>query len=90
MVSWFMHVAGLDDGSGAWYLWWSGIVGDLALVGAAISIARHVNCHSHGCWRIARHPVAGTPYKTCARHHPTVPSKVTVEQIHAAHETSRS
>ena len=29
MISWILHTFGMDDGSGAWYLFWSGIVGDI-------------------------------------------------------------
>lgn len=86
MVTWFLHSAGLDDASGAWYLFWSGIVGDLALLGAIGLIFRKVNCHSARCWRIGLHHVEGTPYVTCRKHHPTVPTgKVSVHEIHRAH-----
>lgn len=87
MIRWLLHVLGLDDGSGAWYLWWSGIVGDLALLGAIGAGFKIVNCHAAGCWRFGFHPVSGTPYKTCRKHHPHGGN--TVEHIHAVHEASK-
>lgn len=86
-ADWFLHWAGLDDGSGAWYLWWSGIVGDLALLGTLFVVARKLNCHTGGCWRVGIHHVVGTPYVTCRKHHPAVPDgPLTVDHIRRAHE----
>ena len=88
MWNWVMHWTGLDDGSGAWYLFWSGIVGDLALLGGIIAAFRIVNCHVSGCYRVGLHHVDGTPYRTCTKHHPSTPGskgEVTVEHIHEAH-----
>lgn len=73
MGAWLAHVLGLDDASGAAYLWWSGIGADLsefALVGALLAHLRRFNCHVHGCPRLARHPVTGTGFVVCRRHHP--------------------
>lgn len=73
MGSWLAHVLGLDNASGMPYLAWSGFGGDfgeLAIVGALVAGVRHRNCHVHGCWRLARHPVAGTTFVVCRRHHP--------------------
>ena len=36
---------------------------------------RKVNCHTKGCWRIGHHPLDGTPYILCRKHHPYVPTK---------------
>lgn len=80
---WWLHVTGSDDGSGAWYLWWSGFVGDLALLGVLGGVVRATNCHAKGCWRPGFHPVKGTSFKTCRKHHPT--GGHSVEDIHAAH-----
>lgn len=66
---------GLNDGTGHGYLFWSGVgsdVGELAIIGGLVSIARRHNCHARRCWRIGRHPVDGTPYMTCHRHHPAL------------------
>jgi hypothetical protein len=71
--AWLAHVLGLDNASGAPYLAWSGAGGDLselALVGALLTHLRRFNCHVHGCLRLGRHPVAGTDYIVCRRHHP--------------------
>lgn len=66
------HVLGLDNG--VWYLFWSGIFFVLVLfIGQAANVAvtyRKHNCHVHGCWRMGRHPVEGTAYVVCRRHHP--------------------
>jgi hypothetical protein len=69
----FLHFLGLDSASGTAYLAWSGVLSDiaeLAIVGGLIGIYRKHNCMIHGCWRIGRHPVEGTSYVTCRRHHP--------------------
>lgn len=67
---WIGHILGLDDASGPWYLFWSGICGDLSLFGAALVIVRKHNCHVKSCPRIGRHPVEGTTYVVCRHHHP--------------------
>lgn len=84
-MNWLEHVLGLDDASGRWYLLWSGIFGDVGMFGAAIVYFRRHNCHVKRCPFVGRFPVDGTPYKTCARHHPTVPGPVTVDHIRRAH-----
>jgi hypothetical protein len=65
-----MHVFGLDDAAGVPYLAWSGVGGDLGIIGAALAVVLHRNCHVHRCWRIGRHPVAGTTWTVCRKHHP--------------------
>lgn len=86
MIQWLLHWLGLDDGSGAWYLWWSGIVGDLALLGTFTVLLRRLNCHQGGCWRLGLHHVVGTPYVVCRRHHPGMEDgKPTADHIAAAH-----
>jgi hypothetical protein len=60
----WLHVLGLDNLSGRWYGFWSGIgsdLGEFAIVGA---LYHHLNCHEEGCWRIARHGLGGR----CRRH----------------------
>ena len=57
-VNWLAHVFGLDNGSGSWYLFWSGAgadLGELAIVGGLISIYRRHNCGVRWCPRLARH-----------------------------------
>lgn len=77
MGGWLMLWSGLTNGSGPQYLFWSGIFADLTIFAAAavmawraVHAARAANCHTHGCWRVGTHPVDGTPWKTCRRHHP--------------------
>lgn len=72
-MTWLAHVLGIDDVSGRWYAWWSGAgsdLGELAIVGALFATVRRHTCHVRRCWRLGRHPVAGTTYVVCRRHHP--------------------
>lgn len=69
-MRWLAHVLGLDNASGVPYLAWSGVGGDLGIIGALLAVVRHRNCHVHKCWRVGRHPVAGTTFVVCRRHHP--------------------
>lgn len=70
-MNWLAHVLGLDNSSGAYYLFWSGFAGDLIYIGAIAAFYRRLNCHVKGCWRIGLHKVEKTPYTTCRKHHPT-------------------
>lgn len=86
VVNWLAHVLGVDDVSGRWYGFWSGFgsdLGELAIVGGLVTLVRHRNCHVHRCWRLGRHPVAGTQFTVCRRHHPD--GHVTHEHVLAAH-----
>lgn len=82
------HTFGLDDGSGAWYLFWSGVCGDLVYLGVLTALYRHVNCHVDGCRRIGGHHVPGTSFKVCRKHHPTGGN--TVEHVHDAHQRAQA
>lgn len=65
------HWFGIDNLSGPIYGFWSGIGSDLtefALLGALVKVYVHLNCTVKGCRRIGKHPVDGTPYRTCHRH----------------------
>lgn len=59
----------------------SGPIPDVTLLGGIWLFYRKHNCHVQRCWRIAKHPIDGTPYVTCKKHHPHVPDKVTTEHI---------
>jgi hypothetical protein len=75
-MTWLGHVLGLDDASGYWYLWWSGIgadLGYLAVFGALIAIVRKHACHVRRCWRIGRLPIDSSAWVVCHRHHPEEP-----------------
>jgi len=69
----FLTFLGTTNGSGRWYLWWSGMFGNLTIFAAvAIFYRRHV-CHVHGCPRLGRHKAVdqnGIEYVVCRRHHP--------------------
>jgi hypothetical protein len=80
-VNALLHDFGLDDASGAWYLFWSGIFGDVAIFAAAVGLYRSHNCHVKGCLRIGKHKVDGTPYTVCGSHHPEVDGRVTHEHV---------
>lgn len=70
---WLAHVFGLDNLSGPLYGFWSGLgsdLGELPMLGAAVTLARRHNCHYPRCARIGRFPVEGTPWTVCAKHHP--------------------
>jgi len=58
------RMLGLDDPSGPWYLWWSGLGSDLGELTIIAVIYHHLNCHQPGCWRPARHQSGGY----CRRH----------------------
>jgi hypothetical protein len=64
----------------------SGPLADITLLGGAYAIIRRHNCHVKGCWRIGRHPVHGTSYIVCARHHPH--RKPTARQVLEAHNAA--
>lgn len=73
VTHWLLHVLGVDNVSGPWYGFWSGFgsdLGELAIVGGLVNVASRHKCHVHRCWRIGRHPVAGTLHVACRRHHP--------------------
>jgi hypothetical protein len=77
-----LHVLGLDDASGRWYLWWSGIGANLGYLAIVGSLYRRHNCEITGCPRLGRHTSAAG-HLLCRRHHPDGP--LTVKAAHAAH-----
>ncbi len=97
------HVLASATSLSWWWLWhplygpgyqlYSGIVGDISQVtvlGALGAFYWHHTCHVHGCWRFAKHPVDGTPFRACRRHHPAIlDAPVTAERIAQAHENAR-
>jgi hypothetical protein len=75
-----VHTGTIDEG-GVYYGFWSGFGADLGEVTLITTVGlgvytgvRRANCHVKGCWRIGHHPLEGTPYHLCARHHPDVPT----------------
>ena len=75
-----LHVLGVDDASGRWYLWWSGIGSDLAYLGIIWAVFRRLNCHQPRCPRLGRFPVEGTQLHACHRHHPAPPARETIQK----------
>jgi hypothetical protein len=76
--NWFLHFIGVRWGgptSDAYNLW-SGFgsdLGEVTILAGLIAMYRKHNCHTKGCWRIAKHPVEGTPYIVCKKCHPDMP-----------------
>jgi hypothetical protein len=97
-MQWVGHLLGLDDASGGWYLWWSGIgadLGYLAIVGGLINLARRHNCHTDKCWRIGHYDftdsVTGLVHRLCRRCHPDHPGhKLTLSHIQRIHRRRHS
>lgn len=87
-----LHVLGVDNASGPWYLFWSGFVGDVTLL-AAILVApfvqwKRANCQTERCWRFGRHPYTegGVTRHLCWKHHPDVVHKqLTVRHLQERH-----
>jgi hypothetical protein len=63
------RLLGLTDAGGGWYLWWSGIAGDLTYLGILGVVWRRFNCHQQGCWRVALHH---HDQHYCRKHHPSL------------------
>lgn len=76
MIHGILHVLGIDTQQSYWYDFWSGIATQASLVFVGVGLYRKHNCHVSWCWRLAKHPVEGTPYTVCRRHHPELPRSV--------------
>jgi hypothetical protein len=67
-----VHLGILKAGPDPFYNFWSGFGSDFGeatiLTGIVVAYLHH-NCHVKGC-PLLGHPVEGTPYRACARHHP--------------------
>jgi hypothetical protein len=81
------------------YGYWSGFgsvmpwallsLGGIATV--AIGLFRHINCHTPGCWRIGKYPVAGGEFRLCGHCHPDWKGRhPTLEHILARHEIHKA
>jgi len=85
MFSWLAHALGLYEGM--IYHAYSGIIPCLAVVSIVTGWWKKHTCHEAKCWRFGKHPVGGTPYKTCHKHHPGIPgNKVSSGDIQAAYD----
>ena len=77
----FLTMLGTTNGSGRWYLWWSGMFGNLTIFAAVALFYRKHNCHVHGCLRIGSHKAVdqnGVEHVVCRTHHPDLGSKHTL------------
>ena len=83
MQHWIAYWLGMDDPAGPVYLFYSGFLGGVPVLAAVAVFARHRNCHVHGCWRIGRHLITGTPYVVCRHHDPDGP--VTFARVRERH-----
>lgn len=82
MIDWLRHVMGLDNASGGWYLFHSGIGGRLAVLAPMLLVWRRFNCEIAGCHRIGRHKSAAD-HMLCRKHHPD--DHLTVDRAHEMH-----
>lgn len=88
MPHWLLLALGLTSASGRPYLLWSGVIGDGGIIAAIVLYLKHKNCAHRWCWRIGRHPVAGSMIHTCRRHHPvlsTMPRRMGMAHIGGLH-----
>jgi hypothetical protein len=85
-----IHIGSTKE-SGPYYGFWSGFGSDISEGAIAVGLytgLRKVNCHSKMCWRIGHHPLEGTPYHLCKKHHPDVPKhSAKLEDILAQYKT---
>jgi hypothetical protein len=88
VAHWLYHalIFTWQDPSG--YNFVSGPLPNITLIVGALAIVRHHNCHAKGCLRLGRHPVKGTGYIVCRKHHPD--AAPTAEQIHAEHAAAQT
>jgi hypothetical protein len=83
---WLGYWTGVTNEAGKGYALWSGIGSDLGIFAGVFFFYYHHTCHAKRCWRVSKHEVDGTPFKVCARHHPSVPDRgATAGHIHRLH-----
>jgi hypothetical protein len=92
--TWLGHMTGVSDEAGPGYGFWSGIgsdIGQVTLIGGMLAFWHQHSCHDHRCLRLAVHPVEGTPYKTCRKHHPVLSThkRITAELIRLHHKAAQ-
>jgi len=84
---------GTTNGSGRWYLWWSGMFGNLTIFAAMILFYRKHNCHVHRCFRVGRFAAVDTrnvEHIVCKRHHPDLDADFHLQPGHlVANSASR-
>jgi hypothetical protein len=67
-----MHLLGLDNASGPFYLFWSGIAGSFMVNVGTFALVWYIHhtCQERRCPRFARYPAAGGMFMVCRHHHP--------------------
>ena len=94
-MNWLVHFLGIDNEAGRFYAFWSGFgsdIGEVAILGGLAGLYKRHTCHVDSprfCWHPGTHPVVGTPYRACKKHHPGVPKKVTADHITTAHQEAQ-
>ena len=81
---------GTTNGSGRWYLWWSGMFGNLTIFAAILLFYRKHNCHIHRCWRLGRYTAVDATdmeHVVCRHHHPDLGPNF---RLHPSHLVARS
>lgn len=84
---------GVTNGGGRWYLWWSGMFGNLTIFAALVVFYRKHNCHIHRCLRLGRHPatdVNGLEHMVCRRHHPDLGADFRLQPEHLVASSAAS
>ena len=87
---WLAVHTGTVNESGPYYGFWSGFgsdIGEVAIIGGLIGVARNHNCHVKGCWRWAHHEYTmdGASYKLCRIHHPATPDRLHGAEVFLEH-----
>lgn len=73
LINDFLTFLGVTNGAGRWYLWWSGMFGNITIFAAVAVFYRKHNCHVHRCLRIGTHTAVdrdGVQHTVCRTHHP--------------------
>lgn len=70
---------------------WANLAQILSVIVPALAFSvayRHKNCHVPWCPRIGQHPVEGTAFKVCTRHH-TRKTHLRMKAIHDFYHSDR-
>jgi hypothetical protein len=84
---------GVTNGSGRWYLWWSGMFGNLTIFAALIIFYRKHNCQIHRCVRLGRHAAndaKGVEHLVCKHHHPDLGGGFRLRPSHLVSDSAHS
>jgi len=77
---------------GTMNLLWGGFlscISEVTIIGGLVAVYRKHSCHEPRCWRLGHHPVTGTPYVACRKHHPALPDKARPGDISRAYQKAR-